>query len=174
MVARLSKTDGKIVKGTFLSSILTNGNTNTLNLEYIGTEAAGAEAPIVVYGKAAAFPVITGTKLTRDTSLTDADRVDGAFRVRYELSRNLNTILSANGKFRGEINPNAGSTDSGTTNSGTSNSGTTNSGTSNTGTTNSGTPNTDNPSTSTSKAFGAIKDFSVAVLSFTALLLIWD
>jgi hypothetical protein len=107
IIARVNKEDGRIIKGTFLSSILSSGKTNSLAVQYIGTEAAGPDAPIVVYGKAASTPVLPGKKLVRDASLLDSDRAaDGYFAVRYELNRSLSEILAANGKFRGEINTN--------------------------------------------------------------------
>ena len=103
VIAKLCREDGKITKATFLSSILSSGNTNTLKVTYFGTEKAGADANLVVYGDAASNPVTTGNKLVRDSTLTDADRVDGSFKVRYELSRGLDQILAADGRFRGKM-----------------------------------------------------------------------
>ena len=80
-----------------------------MTVKFFGTEASSADSPLVVYGDAASTPVIAGKKLIRDSSLTDTDRVDGVFKVRYLLSRSLDTIISADGKFRGHIQTTSGS-----------------------------------------------------------------
>ena len=108
IIARLNKEDGKIAKATFIYSKLSTGKTNSLTVKYFGTEKSSADAPLVIYGDAASNPITVGKSITRDGSVTDADRVNGAFKVRYEISRQLNYVLASNGKFRGHIETNAG------------------------------------------------------------------
>ena len=107
VLTRVNKESGKIARGTFLYSILSSGKTNTLNPTYFGTEGGALDAPIALYGTAASNPLLAGpAPLKRDASLTDADRVDGSFIVRYVIRRDLAYLLVADGKFRGEIKTN--------------------------------------------------------------------
>ena len=107
VLTRINKETGKIVRGTFLYSILSTGKTNTLTPKYFGTEGSEPDAPIVLYGTATSNPLLAGpAPLKRDSSLTDADRIDGYFSVRYVIRRDLANLLEANGKFRGEIKTN--------------------------------------------------------------------
>ena len=89
VIARLDPATGKIVKGTFITARLTNGNTNTLRIESIGF----SEGNVIAEATSAAWPPGAGTSYERMPDITDEDRVEGSFLLYYELTLDLSTIL---------------------------------------------------------------------------------
>ena len=92
VIALLDPANGNIKKGTFMAARLTNGNTNTLNITQIGFNDGNIAFEI----SSAAWPPGTGTSYDRFPNITDADRVDGAFKIYYEIKTDLSEIVVAN------------------------------------------------------------------------------
>lgn len=91
LIARLNPDTGDIVKGTFVTARLTNGNTNSLSITEIGFENGNVAFKI----SSAAWPFGTGTSYERMPNITDADRVDNAFKVYYEMTTDLSEVVVA-------------------------------------------------------------------------------
>jgi len=91
VIARLNPDNGQIVKGTFITARLTNGRTNTLNITKIGFQNGNFAFEI----SSAAWPPGKGTSYQRFPDITDEDRVDGAFKIYYEINMNLSEIVEA-------------------------------------------------------------------------------
>jgi len=91
VLARLNPDTGKIVKGSFITARLTNGNTNTLRI----IKADEVDGIIAFEINSAAWPPGTGTSYNRFPDLTDEDRVDGAFKIYYEINTGLSEITKA-------------------------------------------------------------------------------
>jgi len=96
VIAQLNPATGRIVRGTYLTAVLTSGNTNSFTPKWIGYDEASDH--VLVYGTSAAWPVKAGKSLAKDTSLTDGDRVGGAFNCRYAFTEDLSEIVEADGK----------------------------------------------------------------------------
>jgi len=91
LIAKLNPATGKIVKGTFITARLTNGRTNTLNITKLGFNNGNVAFEI----SSAAWPPGTGTSYKRLDNITDADRIDNAFKVYYEIKTDLSEIVVA-------------------------------------------------------------------------------
>lgn len=91
ILAQINPDTGKIIKGTFLTARLTNGNTNSLNVGKLGSKNGN----LAIYVESAAWPPGKGTSYSRFPSITDADRIDGGFRMYYELKTDMSEILVA-------------------------------------------------------------------------------
>mgnify|MGYP001080020626 FL=1 len=92
VIALLDPATGNIKKATFMAARLTSGNTNTLNITQIGFNDGNLAFEIA----SAAWPPGTGTSYERFPNITDADRVDGAFKIYYEIKTDLSEIVVAN------------------------------------------------------------------------------
>lgn len=91
VLTRLNPESGRIEKGTFLAARLTNGNTNTLNITKLGFNDGNVAFEI----SSAAWPPGTGSSYQRMPDITDEDRIDGAFKLYYEINTALSEILVA-------------------------------------------------------------------------------
>lgn len=91
VLAQLDPETGQIKQGTFLTARLTNGNTNTLNVLGIGFFDQNVAFEI----SSAAWPPGLGSSYERFPDITDEDRIDGAFKIYYEMDRNLSEIRVA-------------------------------------------------------------------------------
>lgn len=91
IIAQLDPATGNITKGTFMAARLTSGKTNTLNISKIGFNNGNFAFEI----SSAAWPPGKGTSYERFPDITDADRVDGAFKVYYEIKTDLSEIVTA-------------------------------------------------------------------------------
>ncbi len=91
ILARLDPATGSIVKGTFVTARLTNGNTNTLRITALGF----VNGNVTFEATSAAWPPGTGSSYMRMPSITDADRVNGSFELYYEITGDLSEIQVA-------------------------------------------------------------------------------
>lgn len=91
VLARLNPSSGKIEKGSFVTARLTSGNTNTLNIKKLGFKDSAPAFEV----SSAAWPPGAGRSYSRFPDITDADRVDGAFKVYYEMNEDLSAITKA-------------------------------------------------------------------------------
>lgn len=91
IVAEIDTETGKIKKGTFLASRLTDGNTNYLLVDQIGF----SQGKIVLRAMSGMWPPGVGTSYVRFPGLTDADAIEGIFYLRYELNPDFTAITKA-------------------------------------------------------------------------------
>lgn len=91
VLARLDPNTGQILKGSFLAARLSSGNSNTLNIEKLGMK----NGRIALFASTAAWPPGKGRSYARFPNISDADRINNAFLMYYELDQNLSEILSA-------------------------------------------------------------------------------
>lgn len=91
IIARLNPDTGVIERGTFVTARLDNGRTNTLNITSIGV----AQGKVAFEISSAAWPPGVGTSFVRFPGITDADRVNNAFRIYYEMDTDLRGITTA-------------------------------------------------------------------------------
>lgn len=91
IIARLNPDNGKIAKATFVTARLTDGKTNTLNITKFGFQ----NGKVAFEVSAAAWPPGEGSSYVRFPNITDADRVDGAFKIYYEMNLELSAIEKA-------------------------------------------------------------------------------
>lgn len=91
LIARLNPDTGDIVKGTFVTARLTSGRTNSLSI----TEIGFANGNVAFKISSAAWPFGTGTSYERMPNITDADRVDNAFKIYYEMKTDLSEVVVA-------------------------------------------------------------------------------
>ena len=83
---------GRIERATFVTAQLSNGRTNTLSIVKLGfTDMGNVQFEV----SSAAWPPGTGTSYMRMPDITDEDRVDGSFKVLYEMRPDLSEIVSA-------------------------------------------------------------------------------
>ena len=74
-----------------MAARLTSGKTNTLNITKIGFNNGNLAFEI----SSAAWPPAAGKKYQRFPNITDADRVDNAFKIYYEMKTDLSEIVVA-------------------------------------------------------------------------------
>ena len=91
ILAQINPENGNIAKGTFVTARLTNGRTNTLNIVSIGFN----NGHIAFESSSAAWPPGAGEQYVRLPNITDEDRVDGSFKVYYEINTALSSIIEA-------------------------------------------------------------------------------
>lgn len=91
IIARLNPDNGKIEKATFVAARLTDGKTNTLNITKFGFQ----NNKVAFEVSSAAWPPGEGSSFVRFPNITDADRVDGAFKIYYEMNLELSAIEKA-------------------------------------------------------------------------------
>ncbi|WP_291782973.1 hypothetical protein [Cecembia sp.] len=91
VVCEIDPNNGQIIRGTFLTARLNNGNTNTLNVRKISYRNG------ILYLKAnsAAWPPGTGTRYVRMPDIDDSDRIDNAFWLYYEMKDDFSEIIKA-------------------------------------------------------------------------------
>lgn len=91
IVARLNPENGKIEKATFVAARLTDGKTNTLNITKFGFQSGKVAFEV----SSAAWPPAEGSSYARFPNITDADRVNGSFKIYYEMNIELSAIEKA-------------------------------------------------------------------------------
>lgn len=91
LIARLNPKSGDIVKATFMTARLTNGKSNTLDIREIGFQ----NGRFAFNTKSAAWPPGEGSSYNRFPDITDEDRIDGSFRIYYEMNTDLEKIEEA-------------------------------------------------------------------------------
>lgn len=91
VIARIDPKDGKIEKGTFVAARLGNGRTNTLQIQRFGVR----DGQVIFEASTAAWPPGKGRTYAPFPSITDADRVSGAFKLVYAMDANLTRIEEA-------------------------------------------------------------------------------
>lgn len=91
VIARLNPANGKIEKGTFVTARLTDGKSNTLNITKFGFQ----NNKVAFEVSSAAWPPGEGSSYVRFPNITDADRVNGAFKIYYEMNLELSAIERA-------------------------------------------------------------------------------
>ncbi|MEM0997614.1 MAG: hypothetical protein AAGN35_11060 [Bacteroidota bacterium] len=91
VIARLDPESGEIMRASFLTARLTDGATNTLRITKIGFN----EGLVVVSSESAAWPPGLGLMYERLPNITDADRVDGVFKIDYAFDEALKEIRNA-------------------------------------------------------------------------------
>ncbi len=91
VIAELNPETGEIRKATFLRAQLTSGNTNTFSVTAIGF----TNDAIAFTAETTAWPPGEGTSYARYPDITDDDRVDGVFRMYYELTQDFSRIQRA-------------------------------------------------------------------------------
>ncbi|SMD43839.1 hypothetical protein SAMN00777080_2451 [Aquiflexum balticum DSM 16537] len=90
-ICEIDPETGKIKKGSFVAARLTNGNTNSLTIREIGVN----KGKIAFRVSAAAWPPGVGSKYVRMPYITDADRIDNAFLIYYEMEADFSAIRKA-------------------------------------------------------------------------------
>ncbi|MGF1635500.1 MAG: hypothetical protein ACFCUU_00395 [Cyclobacteriaceae bacterium] len=91
ILAEINPANGNIKKGTFLTARLNNGKTNSLTINKMGFNETG----ILLETSTAAWPPGTGKSYKKYPDITDADRINNFFQVKYKFSYDLSEILSA-------------------------------------------------------------------------------
>lgn len=91
VICEIDPQDGKIIKGTFLTARLNNGNTNTLNVRKIAYQ----NGILFLKANSAAWPPSVGTRYIRMPDIDDSDRIDNAFWLYYELKDDFSEIVKA-------------------------------------------------------------------------------
>ncbi|MBP2832124.1 hypothetical protein J8281_07960 [Aquimarina sp. U1-2] len=91
IIARLNPDTGKIQKATYVIAKRNDGKTNGLVVKELGIR----DKKIAVLAESAAWPPGTGTSYLKFPEITDADRVNGVFKMYYQIHPKLNEIISA-------------------------------------------------------------------------------
>lgn len=91
IVCEINPNDGKILKGTFFTARLNNGNTNTLQVRKL----AYKNGVLHLKATSAAWPPGVGTRYIRMPEIGDSDRIDNAFWLYYELKDDFSEIVRA-------------------------------------------------------------------------------
>lgn len=91
VVCEINPNDGKILKGTFLTARLNNGNTNTLQVRKL----AYKNGVLHLKATSAAWPPGVGSRYIRMPDIEDSDRIDNAFFLYYEIKDDFSEIIKA-------------------------------------------------------------------------------
>lgn len=91
VVAKLDAKDGKIIKASFLTARLNNGNTNAFTIHKIGVH----KNQILLEAETAAWPPASGKAYQKMSGVTDEDRVNNAFHLQLSMNSNLSEILQS-------------------------------------------------------------------------------
>jgi len=91
IIARLNPENGKIEKGTFITARLSSGNTNSLNITKIGFK----NDLFAFETSTAAWPPYIGKSFQQFPDITNADRIENAFKIYYEMKSDLSEVTSA-------------------------------------------------------------------------------
>jgi hypothetical protein len=91
VLCEIDPESGKIKNGSFVTARLTNGNTNSLAIKEIGLN----NGKVAIKVSAAAWPPGVGNKYVRMPDITDADRIDNAFLIYYEMEDDFSAIIKA-------------------------------------------------------------------------------
>jgi hypothetical protein len=81
ILCEIDPESGMIKKGAFITARLSNGNTNSLNIKDIGFQDGNVAFRI----EAAAWPPGVGKSYVKMPDITDADRINNAFLIYYEM-----------------------------------------------------------------------------------------
>ncbi len=91
VICEIDPETGKIKKGSFMTARLANGNTNSLIIKEIGMN----KGKIAFRVSAAAWPPGVGSRYVRIPDITDADRINNAFLIYYEMEADFSAISKA-------------------------------------------------------------------------------
>ncbi len=91
ILAKINPATGTIAKATFLTARKNDGKTNGFGVNEIKV----TDECIVIRATVAAWPPAQGRDYQRFPNITDADRVDGWFKMYYEISHDLSEITRA-------------------------------------------------------------------------------
>lgn len=92
VLTRLDPASGKIVKGTFFTTRLDSGKTNSLTVKKIGFK----NGRLAIEVESAAWPPGKGTSYQKYPNISDADRFsDNTFKLYYEINKELSEVLEA-------------------------------------------------------------------------------
>jgi len=91
VLAKINPATGSITKATFLTARKNDGKTNGFGINEIKV----TDEAIILMATVAAWPPGEGSSYQRFPDITDADRVDGWFKMYYEISKDLSKITRA-------------------------------------------------------------------------------
>jgi len=91
VIARLNPNNGKIEKGTFLIARKSNGKTNGLSITKLDLK----KGKVIFEVSSTAWPPGEGSSYIKFPNITDAYRVDGFFKIYYEMDSELSKIEKA-------------------------------------------------------------------------------
>ncbi|MCM5663521.1 hypothetical protein [Galbibacter mesophilus] len=91
ILAKLNPNSGAISKASFITARKNDGKTNGFNIKSIGFN----DGNIAFEAASVAWPPGKGKSYNRFPDITDADRVDGSFKMYYEMNTDLSEITVA-------------------------------------------------------------------------------
>ncbi len=91
ILARLNPDTGKIQKATYIIAKKNDGKTNGFNIQEIGIK----DRNLAILANTAAWPPAKGSSYSRFPEITDSDRIDGDFKMYYEINTTLTEIVEA-------------------------------------------------------------------------------
>ena len=91
VLAKINPASGMISKATFLTARKNDGKTNGFGVDEI---KVSPEA-IILKATTSAWPPGEGKAYNKFPAITDADRIDGWFKMYYEISHDLSSIKRA-------------------------------------------------------------------------------
>ncbi|MGD1839493.1 MAG: hypothetical protein ACFB0B_01135 [Thermonemataceae bacterium] len=91
IITKINAESGEIMKGTFVTARTNDGRTNTLEITKIGFNEGNLAFEI----SSAAWPPSEGTSYQRFPDITDEDRINGRFKIYYEMELDLSEITEA-------------------------------------------------------------------------------
>lgn len=91
IMAKINPATGLISKATFLTARKNDGKTNGFGIDEIKI----VEQAIIIKATTSAWPPGKGNSYSRFPEITDADRIDGWFKMYYEISHDLSSINRA-------------------------------------------------------------------------------
>ncbi|WP_194765743.1 hypothetical protein [Tamlana sp. I1] len=91
IIAQLNPENGKIIKGSFVVAKKNDGKTNGFTIKSFGMN----NNMLAFTASTAAWPPGVGTSYSKFPNITDADRVDNAFKLYYEMDTDLKAITKA-------------------------------------------------------------------------------
>lgn len=91
ILAKINPESGMISKATYITARKNDGKTNGFGVDEIKVTSEA----IMLKATTSAWPPGAGTSYTRFPEINDADRIDGWFKMYYEISHNLSSIKRA-------------------------------------------------------------------------------
>lgn len=91
IIAKINPENGMISKATFVTARKNDGKTNGFNIDGIKVTSEA----IILQSTVAAWPPGEGSSYSRYPDISDADRIDGWFKMYYEISHDLSSIKRA-------------------------------------------------------------------------------
>ncbi len=91
ILAKLNPDTGKIQKATYLIAKKNDGKTNGLDIQEIGIKNGN----IAIIAESVAWPPGIGSDYSRFPNITDNDRLNGVFKMYYEVNSSLQEIVNA-------------------------------------------------------------------------------